>query len=723
MTTSLRSTIALATLILVLMAGCMSDPPRRQAAYQTLARWEDRRFAPEDSLLSLIQDDDAHVRLQAVRSAGLIGQRSMVPSMIEALDDPSETVGRQAAFSLGLMGDPGAVQALEAILMIPGSRLHLAAVRGLAHLDHEGRGLLMATGSDDLAVVEGAWDGLRNVATLADSSLLVAAITDGLSSAHSRVLWRVLRCSERLPSPELIPHQAPHVRSSVAQVRVHAFRALARQDQPSALKAILLGYLQKPPSGDRHQRTMIAACRAMGALGALGFDPDSPLNHEDRQLLAKALIKSAGSGNPHLAATALQAMEQLARQFHLPPEAAQQESLLPVWRIRLGRAAHSHLQHESPVVRAAAIRSWSTLRGSGSEAELGRMLAAATEASDLEAILFALGRQADSPLAILISYSRDSSQVVQVRVAALEAMHFLAARPNTDANGSLILDGLTQAAADPDFVVAATAIGYLKDFPQRISLMALAEAWDSSYPEGEAEVKRAILATFKSYGSQLPALERSDLPDGIADHLLSICSAMLRQGFDSPDLRIRLESREAALATGILPAQLIPGEGSLRATLAAFHRHTNQPPVRLSFSAPKVQCTTEQGEFTIQLDGDVAPNTCAMFLDLISRGYYEDLIFHRVVPDFVVQGGDPRGDGWGGPGYTIRSEWSREKYERAFVGIAHDGKDTGGSQFFITLSEQPHLNARYTIFGQVVEGMETVDKVETGDHFRLNVLP
>jgi len=88
------------------------------------------------------------------------------------------------------------------------------------------------------------------------------------------------------------------------------------------------------------------------------------------------------------------------------------------------------------------------------------------------------------------------------------------------------------------------------------------------------------------------------------------------------------------------------------------------------------------------------------------------------VPNFVVQGGDPRGDGWGGPGYYIRDEYSAETFERGAVGIATSGKDTGGSQFFITLSPQPHLEGRYTLFGRVREGMETADRITIGDTLR-----
>ena len=138
----------------------------------------------------------------------------------------------------------------------------------------------------------------------------------------------------------------------------------------------------------------------------------------------------------------------------------------------------------------------------------------------------------------------------------------------------------------------------------------------------------------------------------------------------------------------------------------------------MPFDAPKVRCVTPKGEFVIALNGEIAPNTCAVFLDLIGQGFYDDLTFHRVVPDFVVQGGDPRGDGWGGPATPSAASGAGRRYKRAAVGIAHDGKDTGGSQFFVTLSEQPHLNGRYTIFGEVTEGMEVVDLLEVGDRFR-----
>ena len=113
-----------------------------------------------------------------------------------------------------------------------------------------------------------------------------------------------------------------------------------------------------------------------------------------------------------------------------------------------------------------------------------------------------------------------------------------------------------------------------------------------------------------------------------------------------------------------------------------------------------------------------APLTVANFIDAGAQGFFNGIAIHRVVPDFVVQDGDPRGDGEGGPGYTIRDELNELPYLRGTVGMALDWKDTGGSQFFITHSPQPHLDARYTVFGRVVSGMEVVDRIQPWDVIR-----
>ena len=128
--------------------------------------------------------------------------------------------------------------------------------------------------------------------------------------------------------------------------------------------------------------------------------------------------------------------------------------------------------------------------------------------------------------------------------------------------------------------------------------------------------------------------------------------------------------------------------------------------------------TLDKGTFVIELLADDAPLTVDNFIKLAQRGYFNGITFHRVVPNFVVQGGDPRGDGNGGPGYQIRCEINTVPYARGAVGMALSGKDTGGSQWFVTHSPQPHLDGGYTVFGRVVEGMEVVDRIVRGDRIR-----
>jgi cyclophilin family peptidyl-prolyl cis-trans isomerase len=131
--------------------------------------------------------------------------------------------------------------------------------------------------------------------------------------------------------------------------------------------------------------------------------------------------------------------------------------------------------------------------------------------------------------------------------------------------------------------------------------------------------------------------------------------------------------------------------------------------------SPHVFIETAKGTIEFELAVLDAPQTVSNFIGLTARGFFNGLQIHRVVPNFVVQDGDPRGDGEGGPGYSIRDELNGRPFLRGTVGMALSGKDTGGSQFFITHSPQPHLDAKYTVFGRVVNGMEVVDRLQQGD--------
>jgi cyclophilin family peptidyl-prolyl cis-trans isomerase len=120
---------------------------------------------------------------------------------------------------------------------------------------------------------------------------------------------------------------------------------------------------------------------------------------------------------------------------------------------------------------------------------------------------------------------------------------------------------------------------------------------------------------------------------------------------------------------------------------------------------------TERGDFKVELFAKDAPQTVNNFVFLARDGFYNDVTFHRVIPGFMAQGGDPTGTGRGGPGYSFRDEQNDRKHESGTLSMANAGPNTNGSQFFITFAPQPHLNGRHTVFGQVSEGMDVVNQI------------
>src|ERR671916_44115 len=127
----------------------------------------------------------------------------------------------------------------------------------------------------------------------------------------------------------------------------------------------------------------------------------------------------------------------------------------------------------------------------------------------------------------------------------------------------------------------------------------------------------------------------------------------------------------------------------------------------------KATMRTNQGELELELYPDDAPKTVENFVKLARDGFYDGVIFHRVIPDFMIQGGDPTGTGRGGPGYTFEDEFNQHKVVRGALAMANAGPDTNGSQFFIVTTEAaPWLDGKHTVFGRVTSGMEVVDALE-----------
>ena len=147
-----------------------------------------------------------------------------------------------------------------------------------------------------------------------------------------------------------------------------------------------------------------------------------------------------------------------------------------------------------------------------------------------------------------------------------------------------------------------------------------------------------------------------------------------------------------------------------------LHRMYNAPPYNnneVNNMNRKVYFHTNLGDFTAELFEDKAPKTAGNFLELVEKGFYDWIIFHRVIDDFMIQGGDPTGTGMGGPGYTIDDEFGPglAHSSEGILSMANAGPNTGGSQFFITLVPTPWLDGHHAIFGKITEGMDVVHKI------------
>ncbi len=306
----------------------------------------------------------------------------------------------------------------------------------------------------------------------------------------------------------------------------------------------------------------------------------------------------------------------------------------------------------------------------------------------------------------------------RVRAACAEALGLTREKNN--------LPRLAMLFRDDSAMVRAAAFGTLMDVDTANADLYIRDALNDSdfvvnslacdqVARLEAAQYLPVLRTIMSRGEAIETDLRRSLVEATRPFLKgdepdSNAMAILRMGISDNNYVVRREA--SALwdeeVTGPRPAVSLLAETHIseRKIRSALEKYRTNPFATI---------VTSRGEVEMELFFDTAPLTVINFISLAEDGFYNDLTFHRVVPNFVVQGGDPRGDGWGGPGYYIRDEYSDEPYLRGTVGIATSGRDTGGSQFFITLSPQPHLEGRYTVFGQVVYGMDAVDRIVIGD--------
>jgi len=257
---------------------------------------------------------------------------------------------------------------------------------------------------------------------------------------------------------------------------------------------------------------------------------------------------------------------------------------------------------------------------------------------------------------------------------------------------SAVLDGLagtgtgdaivSAAIAHADLAIRGTAVPLVAERERLDRLALLNDAYDSSHGGDWIELRESIV-------DALPAIDGSEALIG-----------KIRDRDDAASVR-----GKAFAALGEEPPPSPPLAADVRS-------------VWIDLPAPsgvEVDLETIHGVMKIAVLSEEAPVHAATFLDRVDRGFYDGLIWHRVVPNFVIQGGDPRGDGWGSGGENLRDEVNTVRYGRGALGMPKAGKDTGGCQLFITHVPTPHLDGNYTIFGQVVEGLEVIDAIEVGD--------
>jgi cyclophilin family peptidyl-prolyl cis-trans isomerase len=246
-----------------------------------------------------------------------------------------------------------------------------------------------------------------------------------------------------------------------------------------------------------------------------------------------------------------------------------------------------------------------------------------------------------------------------------------------------------------DFVIRATAASALGELKVASAVPALVEA----YRAGSSDVTYvARAAAISALAGLDPAAARSVLEEALKDR----------------DWAVRVRARTLLREQGVSGADAIMRPAVARGPVDSPEWQAIAVPPY----SPRAFLETDKGTIELELAVLDAPLTVSNFVTLARKGFFNGTAIHRVVPDFVVQDGDPRGDGEGGPGYTIRDEINERPYLRGTVGMALDWQDTGGSQFFITHAPAPHLDGRYTVFGQVVSGMDVVDRLVPGDVLR-----
>jgi cyclophilin family peptidyl-prolyl cis-trans isomerase/HEAT repeat protein len=589
-----------------------------------------------------------------------------VPALIDLMNDSDAEVRQIAAFALGLIGDRSAGDRLAGALQDQDAVVRGRAAEALGRIGDASRARAVA------AMIQAALPK--------DAPLVTVRGDDPGNAADPWLelrlgLFALARLKDAAVAEQvLLPGGRPRFdwwAATWTAMRIQApglkpvLLAAAGSGDPAsrALAARGLGALKDQASVellarlvlDREEDVTVQALRALGAIGdARG---------------AAAVAGALGSTSLQVRCEALKALALL------PPDRSLRARVVPL------------LGHELPFVRAAAFPALARVDKEDFALVLSGM-DPDPEWSVRAGLAAALGDVGDeTSVGLLLAMLKDED--ARVLPAVLEALR--------KARGSDALPTLRQHLSHRDLAVRAAAADGLRALKAAGSSEALASAYRQSLGDVELEARLQIVAALAEQKDDVAqrALVEIARQDPVRAVRSRAGEALLKLGVEappaSPEARARspLDDREAALP---------------------FEPQSDRP-----VYSPRAILFTRRGRIEIHLNVVDAPLTVESFLALARRGFYDGLGFHRVVPGFVVQAGCPRGDGNGGAGVTLRCELNHHPFGRGTVGMAHSGKDTGGSQFFIALQPAPHLDGAYTAFGRVVSGMEVAEQLLPGD--------
>lgn len=683
-------------------AGISQDVALRIMRAEDERRWD-------NELAALLSDKSAEVRRRAALAAGRIGDERAVTLLVTMLRvDTDERVRAMAAFALGETESAKGAEGLMAELKsntssVVRARCLEALGKIAAALPKTEEARARSIGDAILAALrteaERKPQGDRETVLMGLTAALRAR-PDGAGSVvirfigdkDARVRADALNTLARLKAKDGLD-QVRSLLTGDAEpvVRANAARVLGAAEDKASLDA-LVTRLQ-----DGDERVRVSSIRALASLKDERvtkplLERAAKLTTDYRASRARAADVRPSELNELLEiATALgrtlsntwnkEAVDWLRELRELD------EGVDPEIETAFVRIAPALYVREKPfdkvadqTSRAHLLKDW---RRASSVAQALTEIAALKTEADGNAVVSV---KADA-VAILRAMLEDKNLPA---LSAPDVLRALAAfKPND------LADLLRQQLKAKDVIMRATAAELLGALPpEELTTRALSEALPESLRD---ELNDAALAILDALGKQ-----KSES-----------ASDALKVGLGSLDYLVRRRAATILKANGAGDFDSRIGTAQTRNTPADYQRVMARMNKRV-----RAVVTTDKGAFTLEFLTEDAPLTVDNFVQLARRGYFNNISFHRVVPNFVIQGGDPRGDGNGGPGYQIRCEINEVQYSTGAVGMALSGKDTGGSQWFVTHSPQPHLDGGYTVFARIVEGMEVVDKIARGDKIR-----